>query len=162
MIESRAPFPFRGIPLHGFVEHLAGALAIAEDEPQAANGVRVDWSERDAIGLPTLEIRHAYSMGDEARRRGLVRGARRILRGLGAWSCYAHPIATYSHAVGTVRMGRDQSAAPLDEWCRFRGLENLRVVDGSVMPTSGAVNPSLTIAALALRAADHLVREDSA
>jgi choline dehydrogenase-like flavoprotein len=59
-------------------------------------------------------------------------------------------------------MGRDGSAAPLDEWCRFRGVENLRVVDGSAMPTSGAVNPSLTIAALALRAADHLVREDSA
>jgi choline dehydrogenase-like flavoprotein len=162
MIESRAPFPFRGIPLHGFVEHLAGALAIAEDEPQAANRVRVNWSEKDAIGLPRLEIRHVYSMGDEARRRGLVRGARRILRGLGAWSCYAHPITTFSHAVGTVRMGRDESAAPLDEWCRFRGVENLRVVDGSAMPTSGAVNPSLTIAALALRAADHLVREDSA
>jgi choline dehydrogenase-like flavoprotein len=91
-----------------------------------------------------------------------VRRAKRILRGVGAWSFYTHEIKTFSHAVGTVRMGRDQSAAPLDEWCRFRGIDNLRVVDGSALPTSGAVNPSLTIAAVALRAADRLVREESA
>jgi choline dehydrogenase-like flavoprotein len=59
-------------------------------------------------------------------------------------------------------MGPDPAASPLDEWCRFRGIENLRVVDASAMPTSGAVNPSLTIAALALRSADHLVQEEPA
>jgi choline dehydrogenase-like flavoprotein len=162
LIESRAPFPFRRVPLHGFVEHLAGALVIAEDEPQAGNRLAVNWADRDPIGLPRLDVRHAYSAADEARRHGLVRRAKRILRGVGAWSFYTHEITTFSHAVGTVRMGRDPSAAPLDEWCRFRGLENLRVVDGSVLPTSGAVNPSLTIAAVALRAADRLVREESA
>jgi choline dehydrogenase-like flavoprotein len=162
LIESRAPFPFRGVPLHGFVEHLAGALVIAEDEPRAENRVVVDWSEMDPIGLPRLEITRAYTPADEARRRGLVRRAKRILRGVGAWSFYTHEIETFSHALGTVRMGPDPAASPLDEWCRFRGIENLRVVDGSAMPTSGAVNPSLTIAALALRSADHLVREASA
>jgi choline dehydrogenase-like flavoprotein len=162
LLESRAPFPFRRVPLHGFVEHLAGALVIAEDEPQAGNRLAVNWADRDPIGLPRLDVRHAYSAADEARRHGLVRRAKRILRGVGAWSFYTHEITTFSHAVGTVRMGRDPSAAPLDEWCRFRGLENLRVVDGSVLPTSGAVNPSLTIAAVALRAADRLVREESA
>jgi choline dehydrogenase-like flavoprotein len=59
-------------------------------------------------------------------------------------------------------MGTDPASAPLDEWCRFRGIDNLRVVDGSALPTSGAVNPSLTIAAVALRSADHLVREELA
>ena len=92
----------------------------------------------------------------------LVRRAKRILRGLGAWSFYTHHVKTFSHALGTVRMGTDPEAAPLDEWCRFRGLDNLRVVDGSALPTSGAVNPSLTIAAVALRSMDHLVREESA
>jgi choline dehydrogenase-like flavoprotein len=162
LLEARAPFPFRGVPLHGFVEHLAGALVIAEDEPRAGNRVTVDWSDVDAIGLPRLDITHAYTPADEARRRGLVRRARRILRGVGAWSFYTHEIKTFSHALGTVRMGPDPAAAPLDEWGRFRGLENLRVVDGSAMPSSGAVNPSLTIAALALRSADHLVREEPA
>lgn len=162
LIESRAPFPFRGVPLHGFVEHLAGALVIAEDEPRAENRVAVDRSEMDPIGLPRLDITHAYTPADEARRRGLVRRARQILRGVGAWSFYTHEIRTFSHALGTVRMGPDPAASPLDEWCRFRGIENLRVVDASAMPTSGAVNPSLTIAALALRSADHLVQEEPA
>jgi len=103
-----------------------------------------------------------YTETDVERRRGLVRRTKRILRGVGAWSFYTHDIETFSHALGTVRMGTDPSAAPLDEWCRYRGLDNLRVVDGSALPTAGAVNPSLTIAAVALRATDQLVSEELA
>ncbi|HEX2217351.1 MAG TPA: GMC oxidoreductase, partial [Gemmatimonadales bacterium] len=62
----------------------------------------------------------------------------------------------FSHGVGTVRMGADRYTSALDADCRFRGLENLTVVDASVMPTSAAVNPSLTISAIALRAAERL------
>jgi choline dehydrogenase-like flavoprotein len=50
-------------------------------------------------------------------------------------------------------MGTDRRTSALDADCRFRGLANLFVVDGSSLPTSGGVNPSLTIAAIALRAA---------
>jgi choline dehydrogenase-like flavoprotein len=162
LLESRAPAPLAGLPLGGFVEHLAGALVIAEDEPSAANRVSLDWSGRNPVGLPRLEVRHAYTARDEERRRLLARRAKGILWGLGAWSFYTHLVSTFSHALGTVRMGTDPATAPLDEWCRFRGIDNLRVVDGSAMPTSGAVNPSLTIAAIALRSADHLAREESA
>jgi choline dehydrogenase-like flavoprotein len=48
-------------------------------------------------------------------------------------------------------MGPDPRRAPLDVDCRFRGVANLSVVDASFMPTTGAVNPSLTILANALR-----------
>jgi choline dehydrogenase-like flavoprotein len=161
LIESRAPAPLDRIPLRGFVEHLASALVIAEDEPQAENRVSVNWRRRDRVGLPTLEVRHAYTARDEERRHALVNRAKRILRGVGAWSFYTHHVKTFSHAMGTVRMGLDPAAAPLDEWGRFRGVDNLRVVDGSALPTSGAVNPSLTIAAVALRSADHLAQEES-
>ena len=58
-------------------------------------------------------------------------------------------------------MGADPRTSALDPECRFRGLENLYVVDGSVMPTSAAVNPSLTIAANALRAAHRLAGHSS-
>ena len=162
LIEANAPPPFVGVPLHGFVEHLAGALVIAEDEPRLENRVAVNWSGGDQAGLPMLEVTHAYTARDEERRRMLVRRTKGILRGLGAWSFYTHHIRTFSHALGTARMGTDPASAPLDEWCRFRGIDNLRVVDGSALPTSGAVNPSLTIAAIALRSMDHLVREEPA
>jgi choline dehydrogenase-like flavoprotein len=81
-----------------------------------------------------------------------------VLRAAGARFFYVHTIHTFSHAVGTVRMGVDPRTAPLDDACRFRGIGNLRVIDGSFMPASGGLNPSLTIAANALRAAEHLVR----
>ena len=48
-------------------------------------------------------------------------------------------------------MGDDEGTSPLDPECRFRGLENLYVTDGSVFPTSAGVNPSLTISANAMR-----------
>ena len=70
-------------------------------------------------------------------------------------------MATFSHGVGTVRMGRDPYTSALDADCRFRGLDNLTVVDASVMPTSAAVNPSLTISAVALRAAERLAARSS-
>jgi choline dehydrogenase-like flavoprotein len=69
----------------------------------------------------------------------------------GAWATYTHHIRTFSHAVGTVRMGSDPATSALDEFCQFRGVKNLFVVDGSFMPTSAALNPSLTIAANGLR-----------
>jgi choline dehydrogenase-like flavoprotein len=70
---------------------------------------------------------------------------------------YVHHIRTFSHAVGTVRMGTDPATSALDENCQFRGVDNLYVVDGSFMPTSAALNPSLTIAANALRVGAGLV-----
>jgi choline dehydrogenase-like flavoprotein len=53
-------------------------------------------------------------------------------------------------------MGPDECASPLDAEGRFRGLDNLYVADGSALPRSAGVNPSLTIAANALRVGDLL------
>jgi choline dehydrogenase-like flavoprotein len=105
-------------------------------------------------------VSHRYTRRDLERRTLLVRRAKRILRRAGAWSFYAHGLKTFSHALGTVRMGVDEQTSPLDGDCRFRGLRNLLVVDGSALPTAAAVTPGLTIAANALRAADRLVKED--
>lgn len=66
---------------------------------------------------------------------------------------------TPSHQCGTVRFGRDAAASALDVFCRAHDHPNLYVVDASFLPTSAAVNPALTIAAMALRVADHIRRE---
>jgi len=63
---------------------------------------------------------------------------------------------TPSHQCGTVRFGSDPATAALDTDCRAFDHPNLFVVDASFLPTSAAVNPALTIAAQALRTADHL------
>jgi choline dehydrogenase-like flavoprotein len=135
----------------------AGLLAITEDQPQRANGVTLEPARQDGVGLPALRIEHHYSARDRAAHRALCRHARRILREAGAIPYVRLPMRTFSHALGTVRMGRDERSSALDRWCRFRGVENLRVADASALPTAGAVNPSLTIAANALRLAAALV-----
>lgn len=141
------------------VDYLGGLLVIAEDQPRARNRIEVDLRRADRFGLPRASIAHRYTPRDRAAGKTLARASRKILREAGALLFYSHEIRTFSHAVGTVRMGPDPSSSPLDEACRFRGLENLWVVDGSVFPTSAGLNPSLTIAALALRAGERIARE---
>lgn len=69
---------------------------------------------------------------------------------------------TPSHQCGTARMGADPMASVVDKFCRSHDHNNLFIVDASVLPTSAAVNPALTIAALALRAGRHIMKTEFA
>lgn len=66
------------------------------------------------------------------------------------------PLAGVAHQNGTVRFGTDPTTSALDVNCRAHDVDNLYVVDASFFPSSGAVNPALTIMANALRVGDHL------
>ncbi|MCV6576991.1 MAG: GMC family oxidoreductase [Cohaesibacter sp.] len=63
---------------------------------------------------------------------------------------------TPSHQCGTARMGNDPRSSVVDAMCRSHDHPNLFIADASVLPTSAAVNPALTIAALAIRTADFM------
>jgi len=142
-------------PLHPVIpllrRRMAGLLAIAEDEPRRENQIAVSRSQSDRYGIPRATITHNYTPRDRLARRKLTAAARAVLKEAGAIVAPSFRIRTFSHAVGTLRMGADPATSPLDRWCRLRGTDNLWVADGSFMPRSGAVNPSLTIAANALR-----------
>lgn len=69
---------------------------------------------------------------------------------------------TPSHQCGTARMGHDPANSVVDSFGRSHDHPNLFIVDASVLPTSAAVNPALTIAALAMRTAQHLDIQDRA
>ena len=74
-------------------------------------------------------------------------------------SLYLHKAfdaAATAHQAGTARFGTDPATSVLDVHCRAHDLDNLYVVDGSFMPSIGAVNPTLTIIANALRVGDHI------
>ena len=66
------------------------------------------------------------------------------------------PLAGVAHQNGTIRFGHDPTTSALDANCKAHDLDNLYVVDASFFPSSGAVNPALTIIANALRVGDHL------
>ena len=69
------------------------------------------------------------------------------------------PLAGVAHQNGTIRFGHDPKTSALDANCKAHDVDNLYVVDGSIFPSSGAVNPALTIMANALRVGDHLLTQ---
>jgi choline dehydrogenase-like flavoprotein len=60
------------------------------------------------------------------------------------------------HLMGTARMGKDPNRSVVNEWGRSHDVKNLFIVDGSIFVTSGGVNPTCTIQALALYIADSI------
>ena len=94
----------------------------------------------------------------------LVKQFKRVLRRAGFPIVLSKPFdrRTPSHQCGTARMGRDPKTSVVDSFCRSHDHPNLFIVDASVLPTSAAVNPALTIAAVALRAGRHIAETELA
>ena len=95
---------------------------------------------------------------------GLTKVMRENFRACGYPIVLSRPFdkRTPSHQCGTVKMGDDAATSPLDPFCRAFDHRNLFVVDGGFLPNSAAVNPALSIAAQALRVADHIRKTDLA
>ena len=68
----------------------------------------------------------------------------------------AMDISATAHQAGTARFGTDPQSSVLDTDCKAHDVDNLYVVDSSFFPSIGAVNPTLTIIANALRVGQHL------
>lgn len=155
VIKANAPLGLRNAA--AFVsDYLINLLCIAEDTPHFENRVYADFSETDKYGSPVMKVYHRYCERDVKARNALYSRAKKILRKAGALFFYPMPIETFSHGLGTCRMGKDPENSVVDQNCKVHGMENLYVIDGSVMPSGGSVNPSLTIAALSLKAAEKL------
>ena len=156
IVRDYLPFGF-GRLVAPIVSRTTGFIVMAEDRPRPENRVQLVGTAVESYRLPRASVTHRYDARDLAARAALVAAARRVLRRAGALKTYSHPIRTFSHALGTVRLGDDPMQAPLDAWGAFRGLENLYVADASALPRAGGVNPSLTIAANALRTGRRLL-----
>jgi choline dehydrogenase-like flavoprotein len=156
VIRHFAPFGLKRIA--GLVAgHMQNLLCIAEDEPLPENQVTLS-VQRDIFGVELVQVQHRYTRADYARRDYLAARARKVLRSAGALLFKTYRVDSFSHAVGSVRFGTSPETSALDPHCRLWETENLFVVDGSFMPTSGGVNPSLTIAANALRVGEYLTK----
>ena len=132
--------------------HAIDFYAMSEDLPVPESRVRLDGKRIVLDWQRTNWQAHV----------GLVQKLKSVLRRAGFPLILAKPFdkRTPSHQCGTVRMGSDPASAPLDPFCRAYGHPNLFVVDAGFLPSSAAVNPALTIAAQALRVADHITRKD--
>jgi choline dehydrogenase-like flavoprotein len=131
-----------------------------EDLPEEHNRVTIDPVLKDSHGIPAPRI--DYVISENTRRmmeHGIAR-ASEILTAAGATNLFTSRtvLNTPGHLLGTARMGNDPERSVVNAWGRSHDVKNLFIVDGSIWVTSGGVNPTSTIQALALYVADSMKR----
>jgi len=130
-----------------------------EDLPEAHNRVTLDPVLKDSHGIPAPRI--DYTVGENTQRmmeHGIARSVE-ILKAAGATQIHLPPpgiLNSPGHLLGTARMGLDPERSVVNERGRTHDVKNLFIVDGSIWVTSGGVNPTSTIQALALYIADQI------
>jgi choline dehydrogenase-like flavoprotein len=135
--------------------------ATVDDLPEERNRVTLDPELTDSSGLPAPRVDFRYS---EDTLRNIEFQFNRMVEAheaAGAAHVVRGPIVPSGHLLGTARMGDDPETSVVDGYGRCHDVPNLFIVDGSVMVTGGAVNPTGTIAAFALRTARHIAETAS-
>jgi len=137
----------------------ASWVLITEGLPDPENRVGLSPTLVDADGVPAPRV---FYRQDENSRRLIawhLERARESLEAAGARRTEVIHYPANGHLLGTARMGHDPATSVVDARCRAHDVPNLLIPDGSVFPTAGSANPTTTIAALALRAAERLIAD---
>jgi choline dehydrogenase-like flavoprotein len=145
----------KGIPewlMNWFAARSVDWWIMSEDLPDPDNRVSIDGDGK---------IRLSYRPNNLKSHGELVKHWGSLMRALGYPVILTQKmdIKVAMHQCGTARFGNDPSTSVLNPFCRVWDVENLYVVDASFLPSSTAVNPSLTIVAQAIRTAEHIVRD---
>lgn len=135
--------------------YYSGLGIVGEVLPQRSNVVRLHETERDRYGLPVAHVLFSFHENDRAVVAHAKERMKDIMEAAGGEDVWSADRT--AHLLGTCRMGVDPSNSVVNRDCRAHDVPNLFICDGSVFPTSTAVNPSLTIQAIAARTADRIV-----
>jgi choline dehydrogenase-like flavoprotein len=156
-LSAGAPAIVPGMTLDLMAKHSLDFWLTSEDLPDPDNRVTLDRNGNIVL---------SYTPNNDAGHRRLIKKLESLLQHLDMHSHLVPrnlfvgnriPLAGVAHQNGTVRFGRDPKTSALDINCKAHEVDNLYVVDSSFFPSSGAVNPALTIIANALRVGDHLL-----
>lgn len=154
-LSAGAPPLVPGMTLDLMAKHSLDFWLTSEDLPDPDNRVTLDRNGNIVL---------SYRPNNEEGHKRLTAKLKKLVNDCGCHSLVPRnvfvgqriPLAGVAHQNGTVRFGDDPATSALDRNCRAHEVDNLYVVDASFFPSSGAVNPALTIMANALRVADHL------
>jgi choline dehydrogenase-like flavoprotein len=127
--------------------------------PLERNNISLDPEVRDVKGRPAIRMTYRDHDDDLATARFLQDKALEILDAAGAekvWPQEVVPGTLHAHLLGTCRMGDDPAASVVDRYHRSHEVPNLFICDGSNFVSSGRGQPTMTIQALAFRAAEHI------
>jgi choline dehydrogenase-like flavoprotein len=127
--------------------------------PVESNSVSLDPTHKDAWGMPAIRVTYKDHPDDLANSRFQQARAVEILEAAGALRITPEPVGeqtSSAHLLGTCRMGDDPASSVVDRFHRSHDISNLFICDGSSLVTSGRGQPTMTIQALAFRAAEHI------
>jgi choline dehydrogenase-like flavoprotein len=156
-LSAGAPPLVPGITLDIMAKHSLDFWLTSEDLPDAENRVTLDRDGHIVLRYTPNNLEgHARLI---ARLEHLLEhlGAERHLLPRNLFVGQRIPLAGVAHQNGTARFGRDPRTSVLDADCKAHEVDNLYVVDASFFPSSGAVNPALTVMANALRVGDRIL-----
>jgi choline dehydrogenase-like flavoprotein len=125
----------------------------------ATTRLSIDPTLKDAWGIPAIRVTYKDHADDLAMSRFLQDRSFEIMQAAGAQNVWrAEPRVSRGgvHLLGTCRMGNDPASSVIDKYHRTHDVPNLFLCDGSSFVTSGRGQPTMTIQALAFRAADHI------
>ena len=134
--------------------HQVGLKIVGEMLPQKRNRVTLA-DEKDQYGLPIARVTYSWCDNDKRLIEHSLRFMTQALEAVDARDIWRQEDDT-CHLNGTARMGDDPRTSVVNADCRSWDISNLWICDGSVFPTVGGVNPSLTIQAIACRTADRI------
>ncbi len=136
--------------------HHLGIRIYCEQLPDPANAISLNNQFRDYFGKPVPHIH--YGLGDYERKviQDGKDAATKILKALGASDIQVERSAFAAHQIGTHRMGHDPKSSVVNADLRTHDLHNLYLVGSGCFPTATCTHPTLTISALAMRAAERI------
>lgn len=147
--------------LRDYYAHSLIALTHTSSLPVEANAIDLDPTVKDAWGVPAIRVTYKEHENDVRLMKYIQDRSVNLLEASGALETWRLPISDDPgagfHLLGTCRMGTDPSRSVVDKFHRAHDVRNLFIVDGSSFVTSGRGQPTLTIQALAFRAAEHLI-----
>jgi choline dehydrogenase-like flavoprotein len=130
--------------------------------PVETNRVDLDPEVKDDWGLPAMRITSTSHPDDIKNMEFFTAKSAEVLQAAGAtkvWPDQVHDSRGGPHSRGTCRMGNDPKTSVVDKYHRAHDVPNLYIVDGSSFVTGGRNHPTMTIQALAFRAADHIIQQ---
>ncbi|MEW9669417.1 GMC oxidoreductase [Ammoniphilus sp. 3BR4] len=143
-------------------EHHVETYSFGRVESHYENMLFLDPDRRDPYGVPEIQVNFAFSNKDKSVIARLEKSINEAAAVLGSGKqpeiCISPPGSDY-HTMGTCRMGDDPSTSSTNRYGQIHSTSGLYVADNSILPNTGAANPTLTTAALAIRTADYITRQ---
>lgn len=141
-------------------DHLAAMLVHGEDMPQESNFISLHPSRKDPYGLPVPVVHYEEHPNSRKLMRYALERGKKMYESLGAKDVFEMvDVFPATHNMGTARMGTDSKTSVTNPYGQTHDVQNLFISDGSVFPSVGCENPTLTIVALAMRQADYVLRQ---